>query len=738
MSKPKPGMLPTGRQSKSTGNMLSKSSSPSIRSITRLGSLSSLPTPSSSSTSTTSSGSFSFGLKKNNNASNQEANTTLYTDIAQVRQAMDLFLNSRIPECEAILNPRKDTSLYHSLGHAFVLFLKACMTFQKEDIEAGLDAMKQAYQMADKLRKRDSSWKNLSAWVKSHSVQDIQDMTPLQRHAELVYAETYLLKAMLQIIYDESFVGFLREGLKMRTSHGIYKVLEKYMLHVQSEASLGKDVTEYGLDEHFASGIAFGMGCFNLVLSMLPNIVLKLAEFVGFTGDRDVAMFYFRSVGGWDDMEPSALLLGESPEMQGPEEGLRRQFCDMMLLLYNIVLSKLAPLSHVDEPLADAVLKYNLTLYPDGIFFLYFSGRQLSAKKQLDLAKDQYHRAITMESSWKQLHHICYWELGLISLLQQDWKLAQEHYKLLNTESNWSKAVYTYVQALSLYMFALDMVPGEKRNQLLVKVNEMMARVTKSKQKIAGKSIFVEKFVARKSRKFDLQGGRLLFPDLEVLNAFSAFELMPMDLARKNLARIDATLVRLQNNNSFYVYDDLCLCHFLKVMLIRMLLPDTPLDQQAALKTTHQASVDAVLTYAPKVQLDHYTYYFTVYEKARMMIINNQWEAAQKEINYLIRCSEKNEFNVGAGARAKNKYSLENSLILKCHNCLEMISEMQQNLDGVTDALTQQMHLDDNNTQQLAVDIPSSSLGSPKTNGGNDKKDDTTDSDDEFEDAKED
>lgn len=187
MTKPKPGMLPTGRQSQSTGNMLnsSLSSSPSIRSITRLGSLSSLPTPSSS-TSTSSSSGFSFGLKKSSTSSSQqlqEANATLYTDIAQVRKAMDLFLNSRIPECEAILNPRKDSSMYHSLGHAFVLFLKACMTFQKEDIEAGLEAMKQAYQMADKLRKRDSSWKNLSAWVKSHTIQDIQSMTPLQRHA---------------------------------------------------------------------------------------------------------------------------------------------------------------------------------------------------------------------------------------------------------------------------------------------------------------------------------------------------------------------------------------------------------------------------------------------------------------------------------------------------------------------------------------------------------------------------
>lgn len=292
---------------------------------------------------------------------------------------------------------------------------------------------------------------------------------------------------MLQIIYDESFVGFLREGIKMKTSHSIYKMLEKYMLHVQQEAAQGKDVSEYGLDEHLASGIAFGMGDFNLVLSMLPEIVLKLAEFVGFSGDRDVAMYYFRSVGGWDDVE-----VGKLPEKQGPEEGIRRQFCDMMLLLYNIVLSKLAPLSHVDEELAGRVLQYNLNLYPDGIFFLYFSGRQLSSLKKLEDAKSQYHRAIEMQKDWKQLQHMCYWELGLIALIQQKWKVAHDTFQLLNNESNWSKAVYTYLQAVSLYLYALELPPGEKRNTLISNVTQLMSKVTKAKQKIAGKSIFVE------------------------------------------------------------------------------------------------------------------------------------------------------------------------------------------------------------------------------------------------------
>lgn len=188
MTKAKPGMLPIGRQSKSMNNILSSTStpSPSLRSLTRLGSLSSIPTSpamsTSSSSSTTLSKSSSTSSKKMS-AKAIEANANLYADIIEVRKAMDLFLNSRIPESEAILDVKKNTSIYHSLGYAFVLFLKACMTFQRSDIEAGIDAMKDAYQLADKFRKRDSSWKSISGWVKTHSIQDIKNMTPLQRHA---------------------------------------------------------------------------------------------------------------------------------------------------------------------------------------------------------------------------------------------------------------------------------------------------------------------------------------------------------------------------------------------------------------------------------------------------------------------------------------------------------------------------------------------------------------------------
>ncbi|RCH96650.1 hypothetical protein CU098_011294, partial [Rhizopus stolonifer] len=174
----------------------------------------------------------------------QAAQDSLLLDISQVRQAMDLFLNSRISEAEAILEPKQNTSLYHSLGHSFILFLKSMMTFQKTDISAAIDALKHTIQLADALRKKEIGWLgSITSWVKSMTVQDILNMSRLHRHAELVYAESYLLKALLCIVHDESFVSFLREGLYVRSSYNTYRTLQKFLNHVRDEAIQGKDIS---------------------------------------------------------------------------------------------------------------------------------------------------------------------------------------------------------------------------------------------------------------------------------------------------------------------------------------------------------------------------------------------------------------------------------------------------------------------------------------------------------------
>lgn len=142
--------------------------SPSIRSISRLGS--SFSNLSSS----------SLNGKQHQAAADDE----LQRDILLVRRALDCFLDSRINEAEEILEPRRDTSMYCSLGYGFILFLKSVMTFEPSDIEKTLDVLRRTIQLASNERKRDGGWlDNIATWVKGNHVQQLKAMTRMHRHA---------------------------------------------------------------------------------------------------------------------------------------------------------------------------------------------------------------------------------------------------------------------------------------------------------------------------------------------------------------------------------------------------------------------------------------------------------------------------------------------------------------------------------------------------------------------------
>lgn len=112
------------------------------------------------------------------------AQDNLLLDVVEVQKALDLFLNSQISQAESILQPKRSSSLYHSLGYAFIMFLKSVMTFQQTDIEMAIESLKETIQLANGFRKKDSSWVgSITAWVKGITVQDIKNMSLLHRHA---------------------------------------------------------------------------------------------------------------------------------------------------------------------------------------------------------------------------------------------------------------------------------------------------------------------------------------------------------------------------------------------------------------------------------------------------------------------------------------------------------------------------------------------------------------------------
>ncbi|KAI8997240.1 hypothetical protein BDB01DRAFT_770382 [Pilobolus umbonatus] len=584
---------------------------------------------------------------------------SLRNDINEVTKAINYFGNSDIIEAEAIIQPRHKSSMYHSLGFSFISYLRCVMTFQKDDIVAALEVLKQTIALANQQRKKDNGWYgSITGWMKGTTVEDIKSMTVVQRHAELIHAEAYLLKALLSIIHDESVMSFLRESLNIRSSYTSYMILEKYVDYVREN-----EPTE--LDEDLASGVALGVGCFSLILSLLPASVVKLAEFVGFSADKSHGLKVLERVGGWDKQH------GNKDVLLKDGGGLRRQLCDMVLIVYHIVLSKMIPLSDVDIPFAEKILRYNLELYPNGVFFLYFNGRNMFSKRELDEAIVQYQRAIDAQQDWKQLHHMCYWDLGIIYMIQQDYKKSYDTYNILSEESNWSKAVYSYAKAINLYNLHKGDTPRTNEVKLL------MQQVTGERQKIAGKSIPIEKFVARKARKFLLQNNYLLLPDLELLNIFSAYDFMPIDTLEKGMKRIDHEIRQLEERKEDAYYDDdLCLASYLQAITARMLNEQG--HEVDRMHQIHTRAIERVFSHAEKIVLDHYVYYFSHYENACMLILDEKYDMARSELQIILKANDKGQYNVGSGPHSRSKYSLANALVFKCHNCMAKIKEKSQ------------------------------------------------------------
>lgn len=88
------------------------------------------------------------------------------------------------------------------------------MTFDSEDLANALEICKATSVTSAALRKAgDGMLSRIGGIVRPGAgVQRIKSMTVLERHAELVYAEVSLMKALLAIISGGDWMGLVREA----------------------------------------------------------------------------------------------------------------------------------------------------------------------------------------------------------------------------------------------------------------------------------------------------------------------------------------------------------------------------------------------------------------------------------------------------------------------------------------------------------------------------------------------
>lgn len=110
--------------------------------------------------------------------------------------------------------------MYHSLGHSVFLFLEAILTFEQQSIISASKALKQSLIVCNKYKKKNTIGESLGKMVKKTN---FEQYTEEEAHAELCYAESLLLKAMLTFMEDETLSSFIKAGIKIRSCYNSYK-----------------------------------------------------------------------------------------------------------------------------------------------------------------------------------------------------------------------------------------------------------------------------------------------------------------------------------------------------------------------------------------------------------------------------------------------------------------------------------------------------------------------------------
>jgi len=419
------------------------------------------------------------------------ASMDLDTAIMEARKAIHYFFNNDFDEAKKIMEPWADSSMYHSLGASVFAFLEALLTFEQKHIEKASEMLKQCMSVCSKQRKHTTITQNIGKIVKKVNY---DGYTSEEVHAELCYAESLLLKSMLTFVEDETLVSFVKAGLKIRTCYLSYKEC----MTILKNRKWGDNIHKV----HFESGVHMGIGVFNLMISLLPARIIKLLEFIGFSGDKEYG-------------------LTELKAGYGERRGLRQVLCVMTLLSYNLIVTFV--LSHSDGDLdwCEQVLEQELSIYPNGVWFLFFKGRLELTRGNFEDCIDWYIKSWKSQNVWPQFHHICYWELMWAHCSMQQWNKAITYATMLTNESNWSRTIYMYQKATILLMQKPGLWSTEKQQ-----VDNLMMQAPTFKQRIAGKSLPMEKFVIKKTERYFAQKKSLVVPVFELMYVWNLFKII--------------------------------------------------------------------------------------------------------------------------------------------------------------------------------------------------------------------
>ncbi|KAL7055760.1 hypothetical protein AAHC03_022653 [Spirometra sp. Aus1] len=571
----------------------------------------------------------------------------LMEGVRAAEHVLSLFLDNKFNEAKETAKSMIDQSIYHAVSYGTMLHLQAAATLEASDLKLATEYIRYAVKLCNKYRRRVTITETFSKATPKQKAAFYAAFTDDQAHAELCYSESLLQLVFLMVLQDEKLSTLIRSSIKLRECYRCYRTCWK----IHTNKDWGNSSTRNAFD----CGVHMGVGAFNLLLSLLPSKVLSLLEIVGFSGNREVGL----------------KLLREGSKIR---DGVRDPLCTLIILVYDLYATQMIGDTTCDprgeEASALTEARFMLNEWSDlaarSAIFLFLSGRLQLLTGNFDPAEELFFQSIRSQSDFTNYHHICYWELMWCYCVQGKWLQAMKYAERLACESKWSQATYRYLKAALIIQFmeeeakAGSDVSGDRFSALKdrrltpvalsgyvvnketpkereitedadggtmsLHVEKLLEGVPQMVQRIAGKSLPIEKFAMRKSKRYFEQGKRLTLPGLELMYLWNGFKLVysKADVLEKFLLLVEFKLNRLLAEESNYKYfaDDFCLATMLKGVCLRCL------GRQMQAKMCFME----VIMNAKKIQVDTYLLPFSEVELCQISLDEGDVAEAKKHL----------------------------------------------------------------------------------------------------------
>uniref|UniRef100_A0A8C9DA69 Tetratricopeptide repeat protein 39B n=1 Tax=Panthera leo TaxID=9689 RepID=A0A8C9DA69_PANLE len=541
----------------------------------------------------------------------------LKSSLEECTTGLYLFLNNRFSDAINLIHPWSKTSIYHALIYNILMVVKAVLTFDPQDIQTGMATAKEALKTCNNFR-RKSRMMNFSHLVSKQGIKTIKEE---ELHAEVCYAECLILKSTVTFIQDDSMLGCLKCTINIGLSYQIYKDCQQVLTQMPNNHS-----KTY---RHLVEGVKFGLGAFNLLLSLVPPKTLKLLNIVGYSGDREVGL----------------TLLHESASKSHINNILSVL---TLVFYYTYICVAIGAEKGHSSAVEDLFLIY-LQKFPNCVILKFFQARFSMLKGNFENARLILEECIFVQNEWKQVHHLCYWELMWCHIFLRNWKQAHPYADLLSRNSRWSKAIYMYSKAM-----LLSLLPSDSVKSVSEDVSSLFLKVDSLRIKIWGTSVPIEKFIAEKGQRYGTTTGWFTAqPILEFIYAWSGFRVMSkkLDLISSWLSIIDKGEDLLRKNpNTEYGTDDISLLNLLKGLCLKHL----------GRYSMAERYFNRVLQKEKLLKYDHYLVPYTYYELGILYYLKGDYDSATKNLDNIKNYKD---------------YSMEARLQFRAHIALEQIAK---------------------------------------------------------------